>query len=70
MITMEQIETVPYRALFTAAETYLADIGEKERAEALGETWGETAARVGGDAVLEAAERRWRQFESQSPNTV
>lgn len=42
-------------------EAYLASIGEAERAR--GETCAETAARLGGDAVLTAAERRWWELE-------
>lgn len=70
MITRDQVESVPYCKLFRTTETYLAEIGELERAELLGETWGETAARLGGDKVLETAEQRWRQFESQSQFAV
>ena len=43
--------------LSAAVEAYLASIGETENAR--GESYGETAARLGGDAVLEAAETRW-----------
>ena len=43
-------------------EQYLADIGETERAR--GETFAETAARLGGDALLLCAERRWFELEN------
>lgn len=42
-------------------EAYLAEIGEVENAR--GESYAETAARLGGNAVLEAAEARWLEIE-------
>jgi len=42
-------------------EAYLAEIGEYENV--LGETYAETAARLGGDKILEAAEARWFEIE-------
>jgi len=42
-------------------KTYLAEIGETERAR--GETYAETCGRLGGDKVLAAAERRWWELE-------
>lgn len=40
---------------------HLAEIGEAENAR--GETYAETAARLGGDEILEAAEDRWFEIE-------
>lgn len=42
-------------------EEYLAEIGEADRAR--DETYAETAARLGGDEILEAAETRWFEIE-------
>ena len=42
-------------------DEYLESIGQQENA--IGESYGETAARLGGDCVLEAAERRWFTVE-------
>jgi hypothetical protein len=36
---------------------YLAELGESENAR--GESYAETSARLGGDEILDAAERRW-----------
>lgn len=47
--------------LYDVVEAYLAEIGEAERA--LGETYAETAARLGGDKLLAAAERRWWELK-------
>lgn len=40
---------------------YLAEIGEAENAR--GETYAETADRLGGNEILEAAEARWFEIE-------
>lgn len=42
-------------------EEYLKEIGETEAAR--GESYAETAARLGGNAVLERAEARWFEIE-------
>jgi len=42
-------------------DTYLEEIGEVESSR--GETYAETAARLGGDEILEAAETRWFEIE-------
>jgi len=42
-------------------EAYLAEIGESENAR--GETYAETADRLGGNEILEAAEARWFEIE-------
>lgn len=42
-------------------DAYLEEIGEVENAR--GETYAETAARLGGDEILEAAEARWFEIE-------
>lgn len=42
-------------------DEYLADIGEAENAR--DETYAETAYRLGGDKILEAAEARWFEIE-------
>lgn len=42
-------------------EAYLAEIGEAENAR--GESYAETAARLGGNEILEAAEARWFEIE-------
>lgn len=47
--------------LYNVVEAYLTEIGETERAR--GETCAETAARLGGDDVLTAAEKRWWELE-------
>lgn len=43
--------------LAAIVDAYLASIGETERAR--GESYGETAERLGGDKILDAAEARW-----------
>jgi hypothetical protein len=43
--------------LSAVVESYLASLGQTEQAR--GESYGETAARLGGDDVLERAEARW-----------
>jgi hypothetical protein len=42
-------------------DAYLAEIGQSEQAR--GESYAETAARLGGDDILDAAERRWFEVE-------
>lgn len=42
-------------------EAYLAEIGEADRAR--GETYAETADRLGGNEILKAAEARWFEIE-------
>lgn len=42
-------------------DAYLEEIGEVENAR--DETYAETAARLGGDEILEAAETRWFEIE-------
>lgn len=61
-LMIEKINTAATHVeLDDAVMAYLAKIGEAERAR--GETYAETAARLGGDAVLTAAERRWWELE-------
>jgi hypothetical protein len=44
-------------------DAYLAEIGDdSERAK--GESYAETAARLGGDDILRAAESRWFEIEA------
>lgn len=43
-------------------DSYLAEIGQGILAR--GETYAETISRLGGDDVLEAAEKRWNELES------
>jgi len=47
--------------LSAAVEAYLASIGQDELAR--GESYGETAARLGGNDILERAEARWFEIE-------
>lgn len=42
-------------------DAYLSEIGEYETS--CGETYGESAYRLGGDKILEAAEARWFEIE-------
>lgn len=58
MTTIQQINAATNTAeLAAVVERYLASIGESERAR--GESYRETAVRLGGNAVLERAEARW-----------
>ena len=43
--------------LYDLVEQYLRDIGQYEQAR--GESYAETANRLGGDEALETAEERW-----------
>lgn len=58
MTTISQIRhATNTNELSAVVEAYIASIGETENAR--GESYGETAARIGGDEILEAAESRW-----------
>ena len=58
MTTISQIRNAANtNELSSIVEAYLAGIGETENAR--GESYAETAARLGGDEILEAAESRW-----------
>ena len=58
MTTISQIrKATNTNELSAVVEAYIASIGETENAR--GEIYGETAARIGGDEILEAAESRW-----------
>lgn len=61
MITAEQIQnTEALFELWTLVDSHLHAIGEYDRSR--GESFAETAGRIGGDRVLEAAEKRWFEF--------
>lgn len=58
MTTINSIRNTSTTSELSAiVEAYITSIGETEKA--CGESYGETAGRLGGDAVLEAAETRW-----------
>lgn len=58
MTTISQIRNAANtNELSDIVEAYIASIGETENAR--GESYGETAARIGGDEILDAAESRW-----------
>lgn len=53
-------ESTSTAQLSAVVESYLASIGQTEQAR--GESYGETAVRLGGDNVLERAEARWYEL--------
>ena len=58
MTTISQIRNATNtNELSVLGEAYIASIGETENA--IGESYAETSARLGGDPILEAAEQRW-----------
>lgn len=58
MNTIQQINAAQgTNELSAIVERYVESIGQTENAR--GESYAETAARLGGDAVLERAEARW-----------